>query len=67
MSIRSWKDEWRYTNEDTYECESKSRWGGWGGDPRPDKPEDSDSSVGGGMDSDMDVDMDVDEGRYSFL
>ncbi|KAF9031016.1 hypothetical protein BDZ89DRAFT_1064350 [Hymenopellis radicata] len=54
MSIANWKYEWRSTNE--------SAWGGWGGDPRPDGPEDSDSSVAGYADSDVGYDSEMDFG-----
>ncbi len=62
MSIRHWKYEWRSTNESAYECARRGRWGGWGGDPRPDGPEDSDSSVGGNADSDVGYDSEMDFG-----
>ncbi|KAF9031000.1 hypothetical protein BDZ89DRAFT_1064322 [Hymenopellis radicata] len=62
MSIANWKYEWRSTNESAYECENKGRWGGWGGDPRPDGPEDSDSSVAGYADSDVGYDSEMDFG-----
>jgi hypothetical protein len=53
-SVKGWKKEWRGINERSYESENIARWGKWGGDPAPDKPYRSDTSVGGGEDSGSD-------------
>jgi hypothetical protein len=45
--VKGWKKEWRGINERSYESARIARWGKWGGDPAPDKPSLSDTSVGG--------------------
>jgi len=45
-SVKSWKRIWRSYNEGRMESEGQSRWGGWTQEPRPDDPEDSDTTGG---------------------
>ena len=55
-NIPGWKTKYRELNEDNYDAECKSRWGGWGGDPHPDKPAESDTTVGDDEDDEEETD-----------
>jgi hypothetical protein len=46
-TVKEWKAEWRGINDAAYNAAGRARWGGWGGDVRPERPAASDTSEGG--------------------
>jgi hypothetical protein len=65
QAVTAWKSEWRNINWTNYEVENKSRWGGWGGEEREEKPFESDTTVGYDR-HDAPDDEDCDEDDYNY-